>query len=817
MIPGVVVLMLLGIGWGNIEAPVKLEEGRDLFNDVVDSDVLANAAIAEDSEAPIDPTIVRSRLVNIAWDILTVAEDSSRSKIISSDVLLLNLFEDRSITAKFDNGQARSENHFIWNGHIEGIEESQVTIVVQDDVMVGNIRASGESYQVRYMGEGVHVIREIDERFFPSEGEPISVDNPSQGFDSFLSPAELQGETGADSGFTLDVMVVYTPAARLAAGGTTAMMALADLVLAETNIAFSNSGVIPRVRLVHTEEVNYTESGSYSTDLNRLKDTADGFMDDIHTLRDTHGADMVSLFVEGGSLCGLAFTMTNPFLNTFELFAFSVVRRDCAEGNITFPHEIGHNMGLKHDRTDSPQDGVFSYSHGYVDILNSFRTIMGVFASCRPSPCPKALHFSNPAVSFGENPTGVNFLDANSADAARSLNNTAFTVANWRESVSQGLPPTLNSVSPDIGPTSGGTTVTLIGTDFVNGGTSVTFGGDAATNVNVSSGTSLTATTPAHAEGAVDVVLTTADGSATLTVAFTFTPPELSNISTRGLVQTGDSVQIGGFIIGGSDPKTVLIRARGPTLADFGVPGELPDPVLQLFSGQTMIADNDDWETTTSLCQNSGLNCRGPTEITATGLDPCVGNLTSCFLESVIYVTLNPGPYTAVVSGYAGVTGVGLIEVFGAGATSTSRLTNISTRGVVGTGDGVMIGGLIIVGADPKTVLVRARGPVLADFGVAGELNDPFLQLFSGQTVLAQNDNWQNTDPLCGAPAVSCGGQAEIVATGLDPCVGNLTGCAKESAILITLPPGAYTAIVSGINGGTGVGLVEVFEVNGGP
>jgi len=287
---------------------------------------------------------------------------------------------------------------------------------------------------------------------------------------------------------------------------------------------------------------------------------------------------------------------------------------------------------------------------------------------------------------------------------------------------------------------------------------------------------------------------------------------QLTNTSTRGLVLTGDDVQIVGFIVAGTDPRPVLIRARGPILADFGVPGELSDPVLQLFSGQTMIADNDDWETTTTLCQNSGLNCRGPTEITATGLDPCVGNLTRCFLESVIYVTLNPGPYTAIVSGFAGATGVGLVEVFEVG-TSTAQLTNISTRGVVGSGDDVMIGGFIIGGTDPKTVLVRARGPVLTDFGVPGELANPNLQLFSGQTVIARNDNWQVTDLLCGSPAVTCEGATEIIATGLDPCVGNLTGCSQESAILVTLPPGPYTAIVNGVGGATGVGLVEVFEV----
>jgi hypothetical protein len=159
-----------------------------------------------------------------------------------------------------------------------------------------------------------------------------------------------------------------------------------------------------------------------------------------------------------------------------------------------------------------------------------------------------------------------------------------------------------------------------------------------------------------------------------------------------------------------------------------------------------------------------------------------------------------------------------LVEVFEADASSQSELSNISTRGFVQSGDNVMIGGLIIQGSAPSQVLIRARGPSMAGapFFVPGTLADPFLQLFSGQNVIAQNNNWQDA-PSCGS--FLCGGAAQIAATGLDPCqpnpgqAGSPPGCAQESAILITLPPGAYTAIVSGVAGGTGVGLVEVFEV----
>ncbi len=295
---------------------------------------------------------------------------------------------------------------------------------------------------------------------------------------------------------------------------------------------------------------------------------------------------------------------------------------------------------------------------------------------------------------------------------------------------------------------------------------------------------------------------------------------QLTNISTRGLVLTGDNVQIGGFIIGGTEPKTVLIRARGPVLADFGVPGELANPFLQLFSGQTVIAENDNWETTLPLCQNRGLNCGGAAEITATGLDPCVGNMTGCTRESAILITLNPGNYTAIVSGVGGGTGVGMVEVFEVGTAGSSKLTNISTRGVVEAGDDVMIGGFIIGGSTRKTVLIRARGPVLANFGVPGVLANPFLRLFDiSGTLIADNDDWETTTALCQGSGLSCGGAAEITATELEPCrpiplpgqPPTPTGCSLESAILVTLDPGPYTAIVSG---GTGVGLVEVFEVD---
>jgi len=250
----------------------------------------------------------------------------------------------------------------------------------------------------------------------------------------------------------------------------------------------------------------------------------------------------------------------------------------------------------------------------------------------------------------------------------------------------------------------------------------------------------------------------------------------LVNISTRMQVLTGNDVMIGGFIIGGSVPKTVVVRARGPSLIPFGIPNALANPRMDLYSGQSIIATNDDW--------GSAANAAA---VTASGFAPTNA------LESAVHITLVPGAYTAVVSGVGNATGVGIVEVFEVDQPAVP-LANISTRGRVLTGNDVMIGGFIIQGDAPQTVVVRARGPSLVPFGITEPLGDPVLQLYAGQSVIAANDDWG-----------TAANAAQIQASGFAPADP------RESAILVTLPPGAYTAIVTGAGGGTGVAIVEVF------
>jgi hypothetical protein len=269
-------------------------------------------------------------------------------------------------------------------------------------------------------------------------------------------------------------------------------------------------------------------------------------------------------------------------------------------------------------------------------------------------------------------------------------------------------------------------------------------------------------------------------------------PPQLRNISSRVDVLTGDQVAIAGFIVTGTDPKRVIIRGLGPSLSSSGVQGALQDPTLELHGGNgALIASNDNWKT-----KPDGTSQQA--DIEATGIPPTND------LESAIVMTLNPGTYTAILAGKNGGTGVGLIEVYDQAQTVRSNLTNISTRGFVGTGDNVMIAGVIVGGGAPggtANVLVRALGPSLSNSGVQGALQDPALTIHDGNGLtIASNDNWK-TRPDGSSQ------QAEIEATNIPPSND------LESALVQMLAPGNYTAIVTGTNNSTGVGLVEVYKL----
>jgi hypothetical protein len=272
----------------------------------------------------------------------------------------------------------------------------------------------------------------------------------------------------------------------------------------------------------------------------------------------------------------------------------------------------------------------------------------------------------------------------------------------------------------------------------------------------------------------------------------------LGNISTRGFVQTGDNVMIGGFIVQGTGAKRVIIRAIGPELTQHGITNPLANPTLELHDGTgALIGSNDDWQTTVigGIITSSQL-----TDIQNSGHAPTAAS------ESAIIANLQPGNYTAIVRGVNNTTGVGLVEVYDLSPGTTSLLGNISTRGFVQTGDNVMIGGFIVQGTGAKRVIIRAIGPELTQHGITNPLADPTLELHNATgALIGFNDNWQTT--ILGGVITS--DQVSDIQNS-----GHVPTAASESAIIANLTPGNYTAIVRGVNNTTGVGLVEVYDLN---
>jgi hypothetical protein len=252
-------------------------------------------------------------------------------------------------------------------------------------------------------------------------------------------------------------------------------------------------------------------------------------------------------------------------------------------------------------------------------------------------------------------------------------------------------------------------------------------------------------------------------------------------------VLNADQVGIGGFIITGSTPKHVIIRAIGPSLTRFGIPNPLADPVLELHGpGSFITVINNNWRDTQEE------------QIKASGIPPTHD------LEAAIDITLAPAAYTAIIRGNGGSMGIGLIEVYDLDQTVNSKLSNISTRAFVGStpGDSVIAGFILGNNSGPVRIVIRGLGPSLANFGVPSVLQNPTLELHNGDgALLFTNNDWED-NPV---------NAAEVSAAGLAP------SNKLESAIAITLPPGLYTAILAGLGNTTGNGLVEIYDRGAGP
>jgi hypothetical protein len=253
----------------------------------------------------------------------------------------------------------------------------------------------------------------------------------------------------------------------------------------------------------------------------------------------------------------------------------------------------------------------------------------------------------------------------------------------------------------------------------------------------------------------------------------------LANLSTRVQVGIASNVAIAGFIITGNTAKQVVVRGLGPSLAAVGVQGALSDPLLELYDASgNLLATNNDWQQTQAQALRDA------------NLAP------SNDLESAILFTLTPGAYTAILRGNGNATGIGLVEVYDLQTSATSKLGNLSTRGLVGSTQNVMIGGTIVTGPDAARVVFRALGPSLAAAGIQNPISDPQLDLFDANGAkISSNNNWKDSQ------------QVAIAGAGLAPSND------LESAILTDLAPGNYTAVVNSANGASGIALVEAYHL----
>ena len=372
------------------------------------------------SHAELNPVLIRSR----AADLRTL----HNSSLAVGEKIQFDLFPDAMLRGVVEHVDIRAALSFSIAGHLVEDPGSWFALAVEDDALVANIHSQQHgSFQIRPIPGQLNVrIDQVDAAALG--GCDCDATHLVRTAAGAVQPNQPQ--TAADDGETsachsIDVMIAYTPAARNAIGSDAATHALAYASVAVFNIVNSNSLVMPRMRLVHVVPVDFAETSNLALDLARVQSPNDGIMDELHPLREQFGADLVSLLVHStSSSCGVAYVMVDPSTE-FSQFAFSVVQQNCAITNLSFPHELAHNLGSQHDWSDS-SEGAFPYSHGLRftgDSGLNWRTVMA------GTPGTRIPFFSNPNIVFDGVPIGVPENQPNPADNARSINNVAAIAA----------------------------------------------------------------------------------------------------------------------------------------------------------------------------------------------------------------------------------------------------------------------------------------------------------------------------------------------------------------------------------------------------
>ena len=424
------IVLIVALTLGGLPADqVQAEAAQGLFSD-------AGNAVPADVR-PADPSVARSRYLYVNQAMLFDASGQPLN-MNSLPEVTLNIFPDVAFTGVM-TGLEVNQWGTSWTGNIKG-RDGYFYLVVSEGAFIAHIASPEGVYEISSAGDNLYQAIQIDQSVLVDHDPAATFDPPGD-----IIPEGDLGPT-ADSANSIDIMVVYTDDARTAEGTTPAMNARIALAVTETNTSYANAGVTTRLNLVHTKEYSYTESGSLTTDLNRLLDSTDSYFVGVQALRDTYKADMVGLIVEnGGAFCGLASSIMANANN-----AYQVTDRSCATGYYSFGHEFGHLQGARHDVYVDPTASPYTYGHGYVHTGSTtdqrWRTVMAYNTKCQNLGynCTRLQWWSNPAKTYNSaamgNTTAKNFL---------VLNTTDYTVANFRQRAASQT-PTPNSPSGNI-------------------------------------------------------------------------------------------------------------------------------------------------------------------------------------------------------------------------------------------------------------------------------------------------------------------------------------------------------------------------------
>ena len=445
----VAIFAALVFGWS--AGAMAQETGRPPM--LLSSPSAKNGAAANIGAQVSELAVTRQRPVTVDLGFLDPRSNKAAKQVA------VELFDGQVLTLVLDRVEQRAPGNFTWHGHVLGQSGGQAVLTVVAGKIAGSVALfdsgtrTGVTYQIQSDANGGTSLRQVNPNGFPPDHPP--------GAEKLLAPPSTSAVSStaadvvtttsttstttaaADSVTIVDVMVVYSDQTAKAAG--TAIGTQIQQAVDTANTAYANSGIATRLRLVHYEQVSYNDSGDFYTDLDRLQNGTDGYMDNVQTLRNTYGADLVSLFVESTQYCGYAWI--GPSAN----YGFSVVNRGCASGNLSFAHELGHNFGARHDPYVDGSTSPYAYGHGLVDPGQGWRTVMAYNDACSAAgtSCTRIPYFSNPNLTYGNPPDPLG--TTSTSDNARVHNGSAATVAGFRLAVTGGCTYTLSPTGASIG------------------------------------------------------------------------------------------------------------------------------------------------------------------------------------------------------------------------------------------------------------------------------------------------------------------------------------------------------------------------------